>query len=58
VAILTLLNAAVLMIGRERFDAIEAMAKQTIFSPFNRMGNFGPATVSLSLGHLCHLVAK
>jgi hypothetical protein len=46
------------MIGRERFDAIEAVAKQTIFTPFHRVGNFGPATVSLSLSHLRHLVAK
>jgi hypothetical protein len=58
VAILTLLDTAVLMIGRERFDSIKAVAEQTIFTPFNRMENFRPATPSLSLSHLCHLMAE
>jgi hypothetical protein len=57
VATLTLLDAAVLMVGREGFDAIEAVAQQTVFTPFKGMGNFRPTTPSLNLSHLPHLMA-
>jgi hypothetical protein len=58
VAILTLLDTAVLMIGRERFDSIEVVAEQAILTSFKGMEDLRPATPSLSLSHLCHLVAK
>ncbi|KAA0271033.1 MAG: hypothetical protein EDM79_13810 [Chloroflexi bacterium] len=56
--ILTLLDAAVLVVGREGFDAIQAVAEQAVLASFQRMRNLRPAFVVLGLCYRCRLMTE
>jgi hypothetical protein len=57
---LTLLYITALVVSRERFDPIQAMAEQAVLSSVQGMGNAGPLFFRLACLSLCfdRLVTK